>query len=322
MPVQTTLKNHRLVLMEAAVIETLRRGYAGESNPSHDSHSSRRRSGPVALHPLLEHALLMYDDNARDTLSGLYHGYISVAHKAEIPIALCTPTWRANQERISTAQVTRNVNRDAVEYMNKLRRTWGSWASHILLGGLIGCKNDCYTPRARSGAGRCTRVSSMASGSVGRSRVDFLMAATLPAVPEALGIAHAMAETGVPYLISFVIGRNGRILDGSTLEDAFNVIEAQCRRPPLGFMVGCAYPSFLNASQQPESVMKRLVGYQANASSLDHTELDGAERLLADDVSDWGDRMIELNQRYGIKVLGGCCGTGREHLEYIVANSP
>jgi len=83
-------------------------------------------------------------------------------------------------------------------------------------------------------------------------------------------------------------------------------------------MINCAYPSFLNALEQPETVLKRLVGYAANASSLDHSELDGSESLLADDLGDWGNRMIDLNQSYGIKMLGGCCGTGREHLEFIV----
>jgi methionine synthase I (cobalamin-dependent) len=28
--------------------------------------------------------------------------------------------------------------------------------------------------------------------------------------------------------------------------------------------------------------------------------------------------MLELNKSYGIKILGGCCGTGNEHLKYIV----
>ena len=27
--------------------------------------------------------------------------------------------------------------------------------------------------------------------------------------------------------------------------------------------------------------------------------------------------MIELNEKYGIKILGGCCGTNGDHLMYI-----
>jgi homocysteine S-methyltransferase len=63
-----------------------------------------------------------------------------------------------------------------------------------------------------------------------------------------------------------------------------------------------------------------LIGCQANASSLDHSDLDGAEVLHAEDVSKWGAEMLRLNRNYGVRLLGGCCGTGVEHLKYIVKN--
>lgn len=47
---------------------------------------------------------------------------------------------------------------------------------------------------------------------------------------------------------------------------------------------------------------------------------DEAGELNADDISDWGERMIELNRRFGVRILGGCCGTRLEHLQYIVNN--
>jgi homocysteine S-methyltransferase len=61
-----------------------------------------------------------------------------------------------------------------------------------------------------------------------------------------------------------------------------------------------------------------LVGFQANASSMDHADLDGASRLQADDLATWGESMLTLNRQYGVRILGGCCGTGVEHLEYLV----
>jgi homocysteine S-methyltransferase len=30
--------------------------------------------------------------------------------------------------------------------------------------------------------------------------------------------------------------------------------------------------------------------------------------------------MIELNKEYGVKILGGCCGTNYKHLQYIFDN--
>jgi len=59
---------------------------------------------------------------------------------------------------------------------------------------------------------------------------------------------------------------------------------------------------------------------EANASSLDHLQLDGSVTLHADDISDWGNLMIALNKKYSVKILGGGCGTSVEHLKYIVRN--
>ena len=67
-------------------------------------------------------------------------------------------------------------------------------------------------------------------------------------------------------------------------------------------------------------ILSRLIGFQANASSLDHSQLDSAGTLQTDDISGWGNLMIELNKKFGIKILGGCCGTSYEHLQYIVQN--
>jgi homocysteine S-methyltransferase len=302
MAIDETLDNQPIILTEAAIIESL------------------RRSGDIHLHPRLENALLIYDESGKRALTSLYQDFIAVAYKARLPITICTPTWRANHQRISEARVTNDVNGDAVRFLKQLRNGWNAWFPNIFIGGLIGCKNDCYTPGDGLSIEKAKVFHAWQINRLAGAGVDFLLAATLPCLPEATGIALAMATTDTPYIISFVIGKHGNILDGNSLEAAFDQIDAACSRPPLGYMINCAYPSFLNAHNQPPSVLDRMVGFQANASSLDHTELDGAVTLQADAISDWGNRMIALNRRYGIKILGGCCGTSREHLQYLVDN--
>jgi S-methylmethionine-dependent homocysteine/selenocysteine methylase len=131
-------------------------------------------------------------------------------------------------------------------------------------------------------------------------------------------MARAMARTGVPYLISFVVNRQGKILDGASLEQGIQCIDAVCDPAPVGYMVNCSYPSFLRPGRQPRRVLSRLVGFQANGSALDHAQLDGAATLQAEDIDAWADLMVGLHKKYGIKILGGCCGTGRAHLQSIV----
>jgi S-methylmethionine-dependent homocysteine/selenocysteine methylase len=293
------LENNRLVLMEGSINEQL------------------RRSGVVELHPRLTNAPLIYEATGRDMLAGLYLGYMAVARDAQLPFLMCTPTWRANRERVAEAGVPSGINVDAVRFMKDLREAHGGWRSNAWIGGLMGCKNDCYKSQEGLPASDAEQFHRWQAGQLRQGGVDFLVAQTLPNVNEAVGIARAMASTGLPYIVSFVISRDGCVLDGTDLETAINRVDAETPRLPLGFTVNCAYPSFLNAASQPPSIFKRLIGYQANASSLDHHELDGADELHQESTAEWGELMQELNRTYGVKILGGCCGTGVEHLRYI-----
>jgi homocysteine S-methyltransferase len=303
MDIREAIGQYSFILAEAAVIESL------------------RRAGKVGLDPLLMNAPLIYDDKGKKALSELYRSFISIAHAADIPITIGTPTWRANRERVELSGIEKDINGDAARFLKSLRNEWGSWGENVYIGGLVGCKNDCYKPEETLTREDAEDFHSWQIEKLAAAGVDYFLAVTLPAVPEAAGIARAMAETNVPYMISFVINRNGLILDGTSLEHALDEIEdAAVGRPPLGYMINCSYPSFLMAHEQPESVMSRVIGFQANASSLDQCELDGAEDLEVEDVSEWGEFMIELNKRFGVKILGGCCGTSTDHLEYIVRN--
>ena len=143
------------------------------------------------------------------------------------------------------------------------------------------------------------------------------MAATLPNIDEAIGIARAMERTGTPYIISFVIGRDGLILDGTSLWDAVQQIDASTSQQPLCYMVNCSYPTFLCPEEQPRALFARLLGYQANSSSLSHSELEGAAELQAEDVAGWAGEMLHLNREYGVRLLGGCCGTDDAHLSAL-----
>jgi len=225
MDIRKLLTKNDLILAEAAIVESL------------------RRSNKVELHPRLVHALLIYDRVGARELSNLYNRYIPVAQKAGVPIAICTPTWRSNKERLSEAKLSSDVNKDVVDFMKRLRDDWSPWEENILIGGLIGCRNDCYKPEEGLSSQEAYDFHSWQLNKLTEAGVDFLIAETLPAVPEAKGIAQAMSENGIPYFICFVIDRKGKILDGNSLEYAFNEVDSACDIPPTGFIISCSYPS-------------------------------------------------------------------------------
>jgi len=288
--------------MEAAIVEQL------------------RRTKGVVLHAELVHAPLIYDEMGRNELSSLYKSYIEIALAADIPFLMFTPTWRTNFERVIESQIDKNINLDAVNFLKEIRNTYSSTDADIQIGGMIGCKNDCYKPEEGLSVADSVKFHHWQIKQLAEAGVDFLIAQTLPHVEEATGIALAMEKFELPYIISFVIDRHGRLLDGTTLMEAVERIDSATVNEPLGYMVNCAYPTFLCAEKQPENLFERLVGYQANASSLDHCDLDGSEELKTEDIGDWGKEMLALHETYGVKILGGCCGTGVEHLKYLVEN--
>ena len=300
--IKNTISTNDFILMEGAVVEIL------------------RRSGKVGFHPDLIHAQLIYDTRGLNELTSIFNTYIKIAQSRDLPFIMCTPTWRANRENVRKSGIKESLNIDAAEFMKKLRDNAGDFSGKILIGGIIGSKNDCYTP----GAGLSKKVAeefhAWQISELIKGGVDFVIAQTIPNIQEALGIASAASKQNIDYIISFVISRNGKILDSTDLIDAIDLIDKNTSKKPVGYAVNCAHPSFLCADEQPKAIFDRLIAFLGNASSLDHCDLDNSDCLYVDNVAEWGDEMLRLNREFGIQILGGCCGTDHRHLEYLTRN--
>jgi homocysteine S-methyltransferase len=298
---KSLLQNYPLILAEAAIAERL------------------RRMDGITLHPTLFNTPLIYDEQGSETMRDLYLQYVSIARSANLPLLLAAPTWRLDRDRVAAGKVPASINADAVSYMQDIRSSamQTNNTCPIMVGGLIGPKNDCYQPSQALGTDDARSFHAHQIEELNRSNIDYILAQTMPSIHESLGMAMAIATSEVPYIISFCIDRSGRVLDGTSLKDAMSFIDEQVQRVPLGYMVNCAYPTFLCPEAQPAEVFSRLIGYQANASSMDLSDLEGADESFENSLEDWGDQMINLNRQYGVSILGGCCGTTDRHLKYI-----
>jgi S-methylmethionine-dependent homocysteine/selenocysteine methylase len=295
------LEKHKFILAEAAVIERL------------------RRNDKIDLDGNLVHTPLILSEEGRVALRSLYQEYLGIAAATDRPILLCTPTWRANQERVAASKQRQDINVEAAKFMKELVADETKKVT-AKIGGLIGCKNDCYLPEQGLSLDEASDFHKWQINELASAEVDFLIAVTLPSVEEAAGIALAMEATGLPYIISFVIGSDGKVLDGTEIQAAIEYVDSKTTDNPLGYFINCSYPSFLNPKILTEELSGRLIGIQANASSLSHVELEGSKELKSESVSEWGRLMVKLNRDFGLKILGGCCGTDGKHLEYLTEN--
>lgn len=276
-----------------------------------------RRRDDLELHPSLFNTPLIYDEYGRRCMEEIYGQYRHIAGRRNIPVLLCAPTWRVDRNRIREAGFGLELNRDAVKFMRGLQTLWHEETAPVFVGGLIGPKNDCYTAAEALSAKDAREYHRWQIMELAESGVDCIVAQTFPAVSEALGVAKACSEAGVVYIISFVLNRNGFILDNVPLAQGIAFIDKETENKPVGYMVNCVFPTFIRASEQPPELFDRLVGIQANASSKDHDQLENSTVLQQDSLDDWGEKMLELNRQYGVKILGGCCGTDDMYIDYL-----
>lgn len=297
-----TLATAPIILTECAISERL------------------KRSSGLTLHPQLFNTPLIYDQAGRKELERIYYSYREVAERARIPILLCAPTWRIDQQQTALAGASASINGDAVAFMKNLENRWQSPLSPMFTGALLAPKNDCYLPELGLPRAESSLFHSWQIDQLVEADAAVIIAQTMPALDEAHGMADVLAATQTPYILSFVITNEALLLDGTPLWDAVQMIDDGVPRPPDGYMINCVYPTFLHADKQPPALFRRLIGIQANASSKDHQQLDGASTLQQDPLADWGKNMLTLHHKFGIKILGGCCGTDHTYLQFLTDN--
>jgi homocysteine S-methyltransferase len=300
------IEKSAVVLTEGSVVERVRR------NPS------------VNFDPFIAHAGLIYEKKGREILKNIYKEYIGIGQNYNLPMMNLAPTWRVNPERLKKSNYSRykDINKDCVEFLKEIRENFSDYAKSIFIGGAMACKGDAYLPGEALSKEDAALFHLEQAESLAESGVDFIKAATLPAASEAYGIASAISRCGIPYILSFVIRPDGTLLDGNPLHKTIELIDAEINPRPHFYMINCVHPAIFEQAISHElryskHVIKRISGFQANTSSKSPEELNNLSYLDTTEPGEFADLMISLHKRFGIKVLGGCCGSDDRHITEI-----
>ncbi len=270
--------------------------------------------------PIVANASLVYEDKAKAAMKEIYGQYIDIADHYNFPIMLMTPTRRANRYNVERSSYGQKIIRDNVNLLKRLREVKAR--EDIYVGALMGCKGDAYKASEVLSEEEAYEFHSWQSELFAKEQVDFLYAGIMPAVPEIIGMARAMGDTEIPYIISFMVRNNGRLIDGTSIHDAIQAVEATVRRKPLTYMANCIHPINLDKAlaqefNRTELVQTHFTGIQANASPLSPEELDGSCEIITSDPLELAEGMIQLHEKYKLKIFGGCCGTNQYHMEEL-----
>jgi homocysteine S-methyltransferase len=306
-PFQELFNSFPCILGEGAIIERLRRNSA------------------LVLDPHLVNAAFLYEDQPRAALEVICRQYLEIGRDFDLPLLVSTPTWRASRERIVAAGYDGvDVNGDNVRFLDTLRNSYGDYAAKVIVCGLMSCRGNAYCPSEALGTDESQRHHAWQAEKLAAAGVDVLLASTLPALSETTGLALALAATGTPYLISFVVRPEGTLLDGTPLHAAIATIDSTVTPRPLAYLINCTHASFARAALLHEGnsstlVRQRVVGLLANTAALSPEELDGSASLVEEDPETFGIAVASLHRELGLKILGGCCGTDERHIRALAA---
>lgn len=289
------------ILMEGALGERLKREYG------------------LTLDEYIAMAKLIYEEKGAMALTRLWKEYMDIASRCHLPFLATTPTRRANQERIKKSDGSEKIIFDNVNFLRNIQKNSGI---EMYVGGLMGCKGDAYTGDGALSEKEAFQFHKWQAECFRESKVDFLYAGIMPVLSEAAGMAMAFENTGLPYIISFTIQEDGRLIDGTTITDAITYIDHITNDGPVCYMTNCVHPSIIfKALSQPfnqnKIINNRFWGIQANTSPLSYAELDGAVDLKSSEPEEFAQEMIKLRSINTIKIWGGCCGTDHRHMECL-----
>jgi S-methylmethionine-dependent homocysteine/selenocysteine methylase len=266
---------------------------------------------------------LLDSPGGREVLRRYFAPFFDLAREHGAAFQLDTPTWRANRdwgERLGYEPAAlERVNRDAVTFARALAAQAPD--VDVRINGVVGPRGDGYVIDEQMTSDEARAYHGDQVASLAAAGSDVVSAITMTYADEAIGIARAAADAGLPAIISFTVETDGRLPDGTTLGDAIEAVDAATDTPIEGFMVNCAHPThFEHVLQDGGAWRERIVGLRANASRMSHDELDAAEELDAGDPEDLARRYVVVSERLPrLTTLGGCCGTDRRHVAAIAS---
>jgi S-methylmethionine-dependent homocysteine/selenocysteine methylase len=266
---------------------------------------------------------LLDDDAGRAALVRYFESYIAVAVRDGVGIVLETPTWRASADWATRLGYTidrlEDANRESVAFLAELRQRHETASTPIVLSGCIGPRGDGYQVGAAMTADEARTYHALQARAFARAGADLVTAITMTYAEEAIGLAEAARDAGMPVVISFTVETDGRLPSGQPLGEAIAAVDAATGSYPAYYMVNCAHPShFAHLLDGSPSWAGRLGGVRANASRLSHAELDEAEELDTGDPVELAADYRRLRQLApALRVLGGCCGTDHRHIDAI-----
>lgn len=268
---------------------------------------------------------LLRTAEGRAALERYYERYIPIARQDGRGFILESPTWRASAdwgERLGySKRALAQANADSIHMLQRLRDRHRTQSFPMLVSGCVGPRGDGYIAGELMPAEVAEAYHDEQIAVLAGAGAELITAITMTNVEEAVGIVRSAHRHGTPSVISFTVETDGRLPTGQRLADAIGETDALADGGPAYYMINCAHPSHIRQGLEPGARwLERVQGLRVNASCRSHEELDAAEELDRGDPVALGDEHRDLRTLLPrLRVFGGCCGTGHQHVAAISA---
>lgn len=259
-----------------------------------------------------------------NALRKYFRTYGELARKLNAGLILETPTWRSNPDWGTklgySADALAEAGRRSVRLLEEIRGEYESDDSPVVISGCIGPRGDGYVPGEAMSANEAADYHRAQVNTFAETAADLVTAITMNYVEEAIGVALAARRAAMPAVISFTVETDGNLPTGQSLADAIRQVDDITSAYPAYYMINCAHPShFDSVIHGADAWTARIRGLRANASRMNHAELNEAPELDAGNPAELGREYAAL-RAFTLKrlnIMGGCCGTDHRHVEQI-----
>ena len=179
--------------------------------------------------PCFSSLMLLRTAEGRKALDAYFRDFLELAERSGTGCLLESATWRASADwaeplGLSLGEMD-ELNRQAIAMLLALRAEFKSRVP-VVVSGCIGPRGDGYDPGAIMSRDEAEAYHRHQSAVLAAAGADMLSAITMTNINEAIGIARAARQAGLPVAISFTVETDGRLPTGDLLGEAIAAVDA------------------------------------------------------------------------------------------------
>src|SRR6266850_1729510 len=245
----------------------------------------------------------LLDERGRAALREVHRAYVDAG--AEV---ITAATFRTSRRSLAAAglearfpELPRLAVREARDAAAGRARVAGSMAP----------LEDCYRPDLRPPPAQASREHLEHARALAEAGCDLLLVETVAAADEGLAAVAAAAATGLPVWVAAMATPRGTLLDGGDLAELFRRAAAAGASAAL---INCTPPDGVDLALPAAAASGVPFGAYAHLGEVDAAVAWGRAPDLSPE--EYARRALRWVER-GATIVGGCCGTGPEHIRAL-----